>query len=84
MDGQDLKPIWERWLGVRLERMANRLYPIDYCVYKKCKFYNRAKYDFPMIQEQYETLISEMSKMHSLNSHVTITIKEEDIQRLVK
>ena len=81
MDGQDLKPIWKRWLGVRLERMADSLYPIDYCVYKKCRFYNRAKYDLPMIQKQYETLISEISKMHS---YITIIIKEEDIQRLVK
>ena len=30
MDGPDLKPRWKRWLGGRLERLANYYYPINY------------------------------------------------------
>lgn len=30
MDGPDLKPGWKRWLGGRLERLANYYYPINY------------------------------------------------------
>ena len=29
-DGPDVKPIWKKWLGKRLERMANKYYPIQY------------------------------------------------------
>lgn len=38
-DGQDVKPIWKRWLGGKLEQYADRLKPIDYCIHSKCKFY---------------------------------------------
>ena len=38
-DGQDVKPIWKRWLGGKLEQYADRLKPIDYCIHNKCKFY---------------------------------------------
>lgn len=30
MDGPDLKPRWKKWLGGRLERLANYYYPINY------------------------------------------------------
>ena len=29
-DGPDVKPIWKKWLGKRLEKMANKYYPIQY------------------------------------------------------
>lgn len=29
-DGPDVKPVWKKWLGKRLEKMANRYYPIQY------------------------------------------------------
>ena len=31
LDGSDLKPKWKKWLGGKLERMANSLKPINYC-----------------------------------------------------
>lgn len=31
LDGSDLKPKWKKWLGEKLERMANNLKPINYC-----------------------------------------------------
>ena len=38
MDGQDVKPLWKRWLGSKLESYADRLKPINYCNTGKCKF----------------------------------------------
>lgn len=40
-DGQDVKPLWKRWLGRKLEKMADSLHPIDYCIPAACKFGNR-------------------------------------------
>lgn len=41
MDGQDVKPLWKRWLGCKLESYADRLKPIDYCNRDKCKYYQK-------------------------------------------
>ena len=41
-DGQDVKPLWKRWLGGKLERYADRLKPIDYCNMRKCSYYMEA------------------------------------------
>lgn len=41
-DGQDVKPIWKRWLGGKLERYADRLKPIDYCNRFCCMYYQEA------------------------------------------
>lgn len=30
MDGQDMKPLWKKWLGCKLEKMANYYHPINY------------------------------------------------------
>lgn len=38
-DGPDVKPLWKRWLGWKLERWANGLKPIDYCQKVSCKYY---------------------------------------------
>lgn len=38
MDGPDVKPLWKRWLGSKLESYANKLKPINYCNTGKCKF----------------------------------------------
>ena len=38
MDGPDVKPLWKRWLGSKLESYADRLKPINYCNTGKCKF----------------------------------------------
>lgn len=41
MDGQDVKPLWKRWLGSKLESYANKLKPIDYCNRRECKFFQQ-------------------------------------------
>ena len=38
MDGPDVKPLWKRWFGSKLESYADRLKPINYCNTGKCKF----------------------------------------------
>lgn len=32
MDGQDVKPLWKKWVGRRLENAANYFHPIKYVV----------------------------------------------------
>ena len=38
-DGQDVKPIWKRWLGLKLADIADGFYPIDFCHRDTCKYY---------------------------------------------
>lgn len=30
MDGQDVKPLWKKWVGKKLEKAANYFFPINY------------------------------------------------------
>lgn len=30
MDGQDVKPLWKKWVGGKLEKAANHFFPINY------------------------------------------------------
>jgi len=66
MDGPDVKPLWKRALGVKLERWADELKPIDYCNMSKCKFYQQAieqQYSAPsirLIAKEYRIPESEM------------------------
>jgi hypothetical protein len=39
MDGPDVKPLWKRWLGSKLEAQANKLKPINYCNRADCLYY---------------------------------------------
>lgn len=41
MDGQDVKPLWKKWLGVKLANVADYYYPIDYCNRDKCFYPKR-------------------------------------------
>ncbi len=41
-DGQDVKPLWKRWLGGKLEGWADKLKPIEYCNLIKCRYYQEA------------------------------------------
>ena len=53
MDGPDVKPLWKRALGDKLEHWANELKPIDYCNMRKCEFYRQAmeqRYNAPSIR----------------------------------
>lgn len=38
MDGQDVKPLWKKWVGKRLERAANYFFPIKYVTETKYKY----------------------------------------------
>ena len=38
MDGQDVKPLWKKWVGKRLERAANYFFPIKYVSETKYKY----------------------------------------------
>lgn len=42
LDGQDVKPLWKRWLGSKLENYADKLKPINYCKMYHCMYYQRA------------------------------------------
>lgn len=53
MDGPDVKPLWKRALGGKLERWADELKPVDYCNMRKCKFCQQAmeqQYNAPSIR----------------------------------
>lgn len=64
MDGQDVKPLWKRWLGSRLESYANKLKPINYCNTCKCKFaqiaYEQPSWKTQLIAKEYRIGESEM------------------------
>ena len=54
-DGQDVKPLWKRWLGSKLEGWADNLKPIDYCNRDRCMYYNmllEAKRDASELRER--------------------------------
>lgn len=58
-DGQDVKPLWKRWLGCKLEGWANNLNPIDYCKHERCRNYiglRKAKKDVRALRDELETL----------------------------
>ena len=41
-DGHDVKPLWKRWLGTKLEQKANQLKPINYCRPYDCDLLEKA------------------------------------------
>ena len=57
MDGQDVKPLWKRWLGSKLESYADKLKPINYCNTGKCKFaqiaFEQSRRDTRLIAKEY-------------------------------
>lgn len=82
MDGQDVKPLWKKWLGSKLEIMANELKPIRYCNYNLCGFYKDAVYNLPMVREQYQQLLKNITMMNALDSRPKIFISEYDIKNI--
>ena len=38
MDGQDVKPLWKKWVSRRLEKSANYFFPIKYVTETKYKY----------------------------------------------
>lgn len=66
-DGQDVKPLWKRWLGCKLEGWADNLKPIDYCNRSECKYWQsyqlndcRTKYEIPQVRFDAEKIESRM------------------------
>lgn len=82
MDGQDVKPLWKKWLGCKLEIMANELKPIRYCNYNLCGFYKDAVYTLPMVREQYQQLLKNISMMNALDARPKIFISDYDIKNI--
>lgn len=82
MDGQDVKPLWKKWLGCKLEIMANELKPIRYCNYNLCGFYKDAVYCLPMVREQYQQLLKNISMMNALDARPKVFISEYDIKNI--
>lgn len=82
MDGQDVKPLWKKWLGSKLIIMANRLWPIRYCNYNLCGFYKDAVYNLPMVREQYQQLLRNISMMNALDARPKVFISEYDIKKI--
>lgn len=78
MDGPDLKPRWRRWLGMKLERYADNLKPIDYCIRDKCKYYGLATVNLPQYEKKYIEMIAEFAKINALNSRPTIVMQNFD------
>ena len=66
-DGQDVKPLWKRWLGCKLEGWADNLKPIDYCIRAECKYWQsyqlndyRTKCEIPQVRFDAEKIASRM------------------------
>lgn len=82
MDGPDLKPKWKYWLGSKLEAMAVEFKPIRYCNYNLCGFYKDAVYNLPMVREQYQQLLKNISMMNALDARPKVFISEYDIKNI--
>lgn len=68
MDGQDVKPLWKRWLGSKLESYADKLKPIDYCKRFNCIYYHRA------LQAERDAVVQKrMAAMAAANATIRIS-----------
>ena len=63
-DGQDVKPLWKRWLGRKLEGYANSLKPISYCKGVSCGYYRLANIELPNLQSKVDMLKEELSERY--------------------
>lgn len=66
-DGQDVKPLWKRWLGGKLEGWADNLKPINYCNRSECKYWQsyqlndcRTRYEIPQVRFDAEKIEARM------------------------
>ena len=75
MDGQDVKPLWNRWAGKKLEKAANYFSPIKYVTETKYvpmplpTPFERCNYDhltFDAVKVQSQAMISEGDFMMAL------------------
>lgn len=84
MDGQDVKPLWKRWLGTKLANMAEYYKPIDYCVMPQCKFYNEAlQAERERRQREYQAkiLLSDELAYNALILEEAVCIGEREIMQ---
>lgn len=70
MYGPDVKPLWKKWLGVKLADVANYYYPIDYCNRDKCFYPKRYRNALKSIRELKEEL-EKLKKYRRPNIQVT-------------
>lgn len=83
MDGPDLKPLWKRWLGKKLEGYADSLNPIDYCVIGKCKYYKVASIDYARLMMKHVRLKREFDAFKkTVLSVPPVEVSYHDIKRI--
>lgn len=75
MDGQDIKPLWKKWLGKRLEKAANRFFPIEYVIdtkyihvpspspFERCS-YDHMTFDAQKIESNYLITEQELFELY--------------------
>lgn len=80
-DGPDVKPLWKRWLGLKLERWADSLKPINYCRGTFCKCYQTAQLA-EEYKHRYEVVLEEIYKINALNTRPTMIISNYDIKQI--
>ena len=80
-DGPDVKPLWKRRLGLKLERWADSLKPIDYCRRNFCKYYKSSQL-VNEYQKRCEVLLEEIYKINALNTRPTLIISNYDIKEI--
>ena len=80
-DGPDVKPLWKRWLGLKLERWADNLKPINYCYGTFCKCYQEAQLA-EEYKQRYEAMLEEIYKINALNTRPRIIISDYDIKQI--
>jgi hypothetical protein len=56
MDGPDVKPLWKKLLGLKLAKVADYYYPIDYCNRDKCFYPKRYRTALKSVRELKEEL----------------------------
>ena len=80
-DGPDVKPLWKRWLGLKLAQWADSLEPINYCRRNFCRHYRNSQL-VNEYQKQREVLLEEIYKINALNTRPTLIISNYDIKQI--
>lgn len=80
-DGPDVKPLWKRWLGLKLAQWADSLMPINFCKGKFCRQYQIAQ-SVDVYRQRYEVLLEEIYKINALNTRPTLIISNYDIKEI--
>ena len=88
MDGPDIKPLWKRWLGSKLEAQAIKFKRIDYCNMGQCCYHRMATVDLPQYEERYLEMIRRFAEINAINARPTIfipdTLEQKRIEYIVE